>query len=148
VTACWGTGEMASGCRQHPGHPGANGDMESEPARALGLAANECAAPAVGFDCSALRIWRINPSGCGTRLGGARAAGTRVLRSPLMDGETAEVQSPARTRVGPQGLGRETSAIRAGKLKPPRVAVVLKANGRATAGERDLRLPLARSSPS
>jgi hypothetical protein len=123
--------------------------MESEPARALGLAANECAAPAVGFDCSALRIWRMNPSGYGYRLGsGAKPLGFEfsVLRSWMV--KLPRCSPPARTRVGPQGLGRETSAIRAGKLKPPRVAVALKANGRATAGERDLRLPLARSSPS
>jgi hypothetical protein len=42
--------------------PGSNpgfGTMGSEPARVLGLAANECAAPAVGFDCSALRSGRL-----------------------------------------------------------------------------------------
>jgi hypothetical protein len=39
----------------------------------------------------------------------------RILLSPLMDGEAAEVQPPARTRVGPQGLGSVTSAIRHGR---------------------------------
>lgn len=100
---------------------------------------------------SALRAWKVS----GQHEKHARKAGraslparVRIPDLPLMDGETAEVQSPARTRMGPPGLGRETSAIRFWKLKPPRAAVALKANGRVTAGERDLRLPLARSSPS
>ena len=47
--------------------------MESEPARVLGLAANECAPAGVGFDCSALR---------------------------RMDDEAAGRQPPPRKRVG------------------------------------------------
>lgn len=50
----------------------------------------------------------MNPSGHGHRLetGWAmKVAGDRVSRSPLMDGEAAEVQPPARTRVGPQRAG-------------------------------------------
>lgn len=52
--------------------------MESEPARVLGLAANECAPAGVGFDCSALRSRNEasgmlapsrKPGGTGDRLG-------------------------------------------------------------------------------
>jgi hypothetical protein len=42
--------------------------MESEPDRVPGLAANECADNAVGFDCSALRSRKMKPPGRGHRL--------------------------------------------------------------------------------
>jgi hypothetical protein len=42
--------------------------MESEPDRVPGLAANECAGNAVGFDCSALRSRKMKPPGRGHRL--------------------------------------------------------------------------------
>jgi hypothetical protein len=57
--------------------------------------------------------------GTGWKPAGRATAEIRVLRSPLTDGEAAEVQPPARTRVGPQGLGSMTSAIRLWKLKFP-----------------------------
>ena len=36
-----------------------------------------------------------------------------------VDSEAAEERPPARIRVGAQALGSMTSAIRAGKMKPP-----------------------------
>jgi len=39
---------------------------ESEPDRVPGLAANECAGNAVGFDCSALRSRKMKPPGAVT----------------------------------------------------------------------------------
>lgn len=46
---------------------------ESEPVRELGLVATECAVPAVAFESSALRSWRMNragvPASLGRRLG-------------------------------------------------------------------------------
>jgi hypothetical protein len=59
--------------------------MESEPARVPGLAANECAGNTVGFDCSALRSWRMKPPGRGHRLEsewGSQGPEFRVLRLP------------------------------------------------------------------
>jgi hypothetical protein len=52
-------GQLAEPPGSDPGRPGSNpGSVtkESEPARVLGLAANECAAPAVTFKSSALRV--------------------------------------------------------------------------------------------
>jgi hypothetical protein len=59
--------------------------MESEPVRALGVAANDCAGSPVAFESSALRMWRMKPPGAVTvwnASGRHIGAGIRVLHPP------------------------------------------------------------------
>jgi hypothetical protein len=77
---------------------------ESEPARVLGLAANECAAPAVSFEYCALRSWKVD------RGNGARLEGSGQGESPA---HVRSVYLPP-WRMKPSGYGRPFEAGWAG----------------------------------
>jgi hypothetical protein len=87
----------ASGVRAH-GREGSTpswGTRESEPARVLGLAANECAVPTVTFKSSALRVVFGVPE-----------------RRTAMENEPARVPAPLGKRLGGRPLGFEFSVLR------------------------------------
>ena len=76
---------------------------ESEPARVLDLAANECAAPAVTFKSSALRV----------------VFGLSEPRT-AMENEPARAPAPLGRRLGGRPLGFEFSVLRSWMVKLPR----------------------------
>jgi hypothetical protein len=111
---CWSVRTSRFACPRPP-------LMESEPVRALGLAANECAATAVSSEYSALRSWRMNRAGARLRLERGRArelAGDRVFRPPRMewlaDWLTAPVPKTGERRKPP--CGSESHPLRTWKL--------------------------------
>jgi hypothetical protein len=123
---------------------------ESEPVREPGLAANECALSGVGFECSALRTWKMKPAGCwppaGNRVGRVTARGIKT--SVFRQGKrTRPVRAPVRSGLGARALGIRASAFRREDEAARRAATGLNPAGRESAGVRVLRLPLATTQP-
>ena len=92
--------------------------MESEPAGAPGLAANESALHGVGFDCSALRPWMMNRTGAPAPAGNGMGGRPLVIVSSVIRAwklNRAGEPAPPRKRLGAQALGFEFSGFRHGR---------------------------------